>query len=164
MPPKKVGTDANKQGQNSINLTNAQQGQTAVADVRETMAMSHSPRTKGPAETKISSGTKTGFEKQSSFSIAPLILESVKLIKLQLNDILKQHLKDLRISDIQLNRTGIFTIYAIDVNSVNRLLNELTPILATNGKVTVPILMARFDDSPSSSVCSFSIPSEGSYS
>ncbi|CAF3855832.1 unnamed protein product [Rotaria sp. Silwood1] len=56
---------------------------------------------------------------------------------------MKQHLKDLRISDIQLSRTGIFTIYAIDVNSFNRLLNELTPILATNGQATAKVYVPR---------------------
>ncbi|CAF2924253.1 unnamed protein product [Rotaria sp. Silwood2] len=137
MPPKKGGTGANKQRQHLFNSINAQQGQTAVADVGETMAISHSPRT------KASTGTKAGLNKQSNFSIAPLILEGVKLNKLQLNDVIKQHLKDLRISDIQLSRAGNFTIYAIDVNSFNRLLNELTPILATNGQGTAKIYVPR---------------------
>ncbi|CAF3055887.1 unnamed protein product, partial [Rotaria sp. Silwood2] len=101
MPKKKGGTNLFKQGQIGINGENVYQGQTAVADARETMAMSHSPRTKASATTKTSSGTKAGLKKQSNFSIAPLILEGVKLNKLQLNDAVKQHLKDLRISDIQ---------------------------------------------------------------
>ncbi|CAF4729434.1 unnamed protein product [Rotaria sp. Silwood2] len=137
MPPKKGGTGANKQRQHLFNCINAQQGQTAVADVGGTMTISHSPRT------KASTGTKAGLNKQSNFSIAPLILEGVKLNKLQLNDVIKQHLKDLRISDIQLSRAGNFTIYAIDVNSFNRLLNELTPILATNGQGTAKIYVPR---------------------
>ncbi|CAF0997008.1 unnamed protein product [Rotaria sp. Silwood1] len=137
MLPKKGGTGATRQRQNSINSINAQQGQTAVADVGGTMAMSHNPRT------KASAGTKAGLEKQPNFSIAPLILEGVTLNKLQLDDIIKQHLKDLRISDIQLSRSGIFTLYAIDVNSFDRLLNELTPILATNGQATAKIYMLR---------------------
>ncbi|CAF3353123.1 unnamed protein product [Rotaria sp. Silwood2] len=137
MPPKKGGTGANKQRQNCVNSVIAQDGQTAVSDVRGTMAMSHSPRTKDSA------GTKAGFNKQSNFSIVPLILEGVKLNKLQLNDVIKQQLKDLRISDIQLSRSGIFTIYAANVKSFNRLLNELTPILATNGQATAKIYVPR---------------------
>jgi hypothetical protein len=61
------------------------------------------------------------------------------LNKLQLNDIIKQHLNDIRLSDIQLSRSGIFTIYATDVNSLNRLLYVLTTILATNGKATAEL-------------------------
>ncbi|CAF3231795.1 unnamed protein product [Rotaria sp. Silwood2] len=119
MPLKKGGTGVNKQGQNYINSINAIQDQTTVGDVRGTMAMSHSPGT------KASAGTKAGLN------------------KLQLNDIIKRHLKDLRISDIQLGRTEIFTIYTIDVNSFNCLLNELTPILATNGQATGKIYVPR---------------------
>ncbi|CAF1382748.1 unnamed protein product [Rotaria sp. Silwood1] len=143
MPPRKGGTNLSKQGQIYVNGENVNQGQTAVADVGGTMAMSHIPRTKASATTKTSSVTKAGLIKQSNFSIAPLILEGVKLHKLQLNDVIKQHLKDLRISDIQLSRSGHFTIYAADVSSFNRLLNELTPILATNGQATAKIYVPR---------------------
>ncbi|CAF1476924.1 unnamed protein product [Rotaria sp. Silwood1] len=143
MPPRKGGTNLSKQGQIYVNGENVNRGQTAVADVGGTMAMSHIPRTKASATTKTSSGTKAGLIKQSNFSIAPLILEGVKLHKLQLNDVIKQHLKDLRISDIQLSRSGHFTIYAADVSSFNRLLNELTPILATNGQATAKIYVPR---------------------
>ncbi|CAF4684098.1 unnamed protein product [Rotaria sp. Silwood2] len=137
MPPKKGGTNLSKQGQIMGKGENVNQGQTAVADVRRTMAVSHSPRTKAAA------GTKVGLKKQSNFSIAPLILDGVKLNKLQLNDVIKQHLKDLRISDIQLSRTGNFTIYAADVRSFNHLLNELTPLLARNGQATAKIYVPR---------------------
>ncbi|CAF3080144.1 unnamed protein product, partial [Rotaria sp. Silwood2] len=58
MPPKKGGTGAIKQRQD---LFNSQQGQTAVADVGGTMAMSHSPRTKASTQTKDSTGTKAGL-------------------------------------------------------------------------------------------------------
>jgi hypothetical protein len=87
---------------------------------------------------------------QRNFSIAPLILEGVKLNKLQLNDIIKQQLDDVRISDIQLGRSGIFTIYANDVQSFNRLLNELTSILSSKGeqaaKIYVPRSIQRIKD------------------
>ncbi|CAF4988906.1 unnamed protein product, partial [Rotaria sp. Silwood1] len=76
--------------------------------------------------------------------------EGVMLNKLQLNDILKQQLSDVKISDIQLGRTGIFTLYAIDVQSFNRLLNDLTPILSNNGhpsaKIYVPRSIQRIKD------------------
>ncbi|CAF4417421.1 unnamed protein product, partial [Rotaria sp. Silwood2] len=143
MSPKKGGTGANKQRQHVVNSFNTQQGQTAVADVGGTMAMSHSPRTKASAGTKASVGIKAGGKVQSKFSIAPLILEGVKLNKLQLNDTIKQNLIDLRISDIQLSRSGSFTLYASDISSFNCLLNELTPILATNGQATAKIYVPR---------------------
>ncbi|CAF3437417.1 unnamed protein product, partial [Rotaria sp. Silwood2] len=55
MPPRKGGTNLSKQGQIICNGENVYQGQTAVADVRGTMAMSHNPRTKASATTKTSS-------------------------------------------------------------------------------------------------------------
>ncbi|CAF5025883.1 unnamed protein product, partial [Rotaria sp. Silwood1] len=42
-----------------------------------------------------------------------------------------------------LSRTGNFTLYASDVSSFNRLLNELIPILATNGQATAKIYVPR---------------------
>ncbi|CAF1686847.1 unnamed protein product, partial [Adineta ricciae] len=80
---------------------------------------------------------------QPKFNIAPLILEGVKINKIQLNDILKQHLSDVRIKDIQLSRTGIFTLYSADVKSFNRLLNELTAILESNGQASVKVYVPR---------------------
>ncbi|CAF4423500.1 unnamed protein product [Rotaria sp. Silwood2] len=43
----------------------------------------------------------------------------------------------------RLSRSGNFTIYAADVSSFNHLLNELTPILATNGQATAKIYVPR---------------------
>ncbi|CAM4967481.1 unnamed protein product [Rotaria socialis] len=71
---------------------------------------------------------------KSKFTIAPLIIVGVKISKLQLNDLLKQHLNDVNIHDIQLSRSGSFTLYASDASSFNRLLNEFTLILAANGQ------------------------------
>ena len=63
---------------------------------------------------------------------------------------LKQHLNDVIIVDIQLSRAGIFTLYASDVKSFNRLLNEFTSILAANGhpsaKIYVPRSIQRIKD------------------
>ena len=74
----------------------------------------------------------------------PLILEGVKLNKLQLNDILTQHLSDVRIFDIQLRRTGIFTLYATDVKLFNRLLNEFTSILTSNSQPSAKLYVPPF--------------------
>jgi len=65
------------------------------------------------------------------------------LNKLQLNDLLKQHLKDIKVHDIQLSRSGIFTIYASDVNPFNRILNEFTSILAANDQALAIIYVPR---------------------
>ncbi|CAF2105467.1 unnamed protein product [Rotaria magnacalcarata] len=76
--------------------------------------------------------------------------EGVKISKLQLDDLLKQHLNDIKIRDIQLSRSGSFTLYASDVSSFNRLLNEFTIILAANGqqeaKIFVPRSIQRIKD------------------
>ncbi|CAF1510899.1 unnamed protein product [Adineta steineri] len=105
MPPKTGGTKGNKPDENQINTINSQQ----------------------------SSTTKINLAKQSSFSIASLVLNGVKFNKLQVNIIIKQYPTDIRISDIQLDRTGVFTIYAIDINSFNHFLNEFSTILAASG-------------------------------
>lgn len=80
---------------------------------------------------------------QQNFSIAPLILEGVKLNKLELNDILKQQLNDVKIADIQLARSGAFTLYTSDVKSFNRILNELASILSNIGKPGAKIYVPR---------------------
>ncbi|CAF5017458.1 unnamed protein product, partial [Rotaria socialis] len=53
------------------------------------------------------------------------------------------HLNDVKIHDIQLSRAGSFTLYASDVSSFNRLLNEFTTILAANGQPTAKIFVPR---------------------
>ncbi|CAF4993394.1 unnamed protein product, partial [Rotaria socialis] len=50
---------------------------------------------------------------------------------------------DVKIHDIQLSRSGLFTLYASDVSSFNRLLNEFTIILATNGQQAAKIFVPR---------------------
>lgn len=80
---------------------------------------------------------------QSKFSIAPLILEGVNLNKLQLNDLLKQDMSDIKLNDIQLSRSGAFTLYAADVKSFNRLLNDLSAILSTKGQKTAKMYVPR---------------------
>ncbi|CAF1145172.1 unnamed protein product [Rotaria sordida] len=56
---------------------------------------------------------------------------------------IKQHLTDVRVLDIQRSRSGIFTLYATYVNSFNRLLNDFTQILAANGQTTIKIFVPR---------------------
>ena len=91
-----------------------------------------------------------GSASQSKFAIAPLLLEGVKLNKLQLNDILKQSSSDIKLCDIQLSRAGIFTLYAADVKSFNILLNDLPTTLSAQGhtsaKVYVPRSIQRIQD------------------
>lgn len=87
---------------------------------------------------------------QSGFSIAPLILEGVKLNKMELNDVIKQKFGDVKIRDIQGSRTGTFTIQASDIQSFNKLLNELQTTMSSNGhgsaKVFVPRSIQRIKD------------------
>lgn len=80
---------------------------------------------------------------QPKFTIAPLILENTKLNKMQLNDMIKQHLSDIKLNDIQLNRAGTFTLYAYDVKSFNRLLNDLPKLLTTNNAPTPKLFVPR---------------------
>lgn len=80
---------------------------------------------------------------QSNFSIAPLLLEGVKMNKLQLNDIVKQSISDITLRDIQLNRAGIFTLYAADVKSFNRLLNDFPAILSAQGHTSAKLYVPR---------------------
>ncbi|CAF3730539.1 unnamed protein product [Rotaria socialis] len=81
----------------------------------------------GQKQTPLANNTS-----QTKSPIAPLILEGGKLAKMKVSDLIKKHLKDIRVNNIQLSRTGMFTLYASDVSSFNRLLNEFTVILATN--------------------------------
>ena len=103
-------------------------------------------KNKGP-QGPVSLALKKG---ESKFSVAPLVIEGVTLNKLQVNDLLKQKLGGVRISDIQLSRTGIVTIYGADVTSFSRLLNEFTAVLSANGqasaKVSVPRSIQRIQD------------------
>ena len=91
-----------------------------------------------------------GKTNQSNFSIAPLILEGVKLAKLELNDLLKAHLPEAKLSDIQLNRAGTFTLFSVDVPSFNKVLNDLATILKNKGhpnaKTFVPRSIQRIKD------------------
>lgn len=66
------------------------------------------------------------------FEIAPLILETENLTKVQLNKLIKNHLPEVKISNIQANQQKSFTLYSMDVKSFNRLLNDVTAIIQTN--------------------------------
>lgn len=115
---------------------------------RTTTVTAAAPR---PTTTTTTNGNRlAGKTHQSNFSIAPLILEGIKISKLELNDLLKHQLPEAKVSDIQLSRTGIFTLYFIDVASFNKVLNELPPILNskghTNAKAYVPRSIQRIKD------------------
>lgn len=114
------------------------------------------PRTTTTTATKPSIASQAGKNRlapklaQSGLSIAPLILEGVKLNKMELNDVIKQKFDGVKIRDIQGSRTGIFTIQASDVQSFNKLLNELQTTMSSNGhgsaKVFVPRSIQRIKD------------------
>lgn len=115
---------------------------------RSTTVNAAAPR---PTTTTTSNGNRlVGKTNQSNFSIAPLILEGTKISKLELNDLLKHQLPEAKVSDIQLSRTGTFTLYFIDVISFNKVLNELPQLLITKGhtnaKAYVPRSIQRIKD------------------
>jgi hypothetical protein len=62
--------------------------------------------------------------------------------KLQLNEFIKAYLNEVKVQNIQLNRTRTFTLYTADIQSFNKLLNDLTNALDVNNfsgtKVYVP--------------------------
>lgn len=84
-----------------------------------------------------------GNMNQSKFSIAPLLLEGVKVNKLQLNDMVKQCTSDIKLNDIQLSRAGIFTMYAADVKSFNYLLNDFPGVLSAKGHTAAKLFVPR---------------------
>ncbi|CAF3196343.1 unnamed protein product [Rotaria sp. Silwood2] len=122
MPPKRGGGGSNKR---SKSRDKARQLTTTTND------------------TQLIKNLSTSTSSQSKFTIAPLIIEGARLKKLELNDLIKKHMTDVRVCDIQLSRSGIFTLYAADVNSFNRLLNDFTQILAANGQTSVKIFVPR---------------------
>ncbi|CAF0736271.1 unnamed protein product [Adineta steineri] len=77
------------------------------------------------------------------FEIAPLIVESENLTKVQLNKLIKDHLPEVKISNIQQSRQKSFTLYSIDVKSFNCLLNDLTAIIQTNTNQQVVIYIPK---------------------
>lgn len=105
--------------------------------------------TAGPGP-RINRKPLVGRPNQSNMSIAPLILEGVKLAKMELNDMLKVLLPEARLSDIQLNKAGSFTLSCVDVNSFNKVLKELAQTLQTKGhpnaKIFVPRSIQRIKD------------------
>lgn len=137
MPPKTGGNGtAPKKRIHSLDSGGRRPTTVGSAPPRPTTA-SNAPRLAGKAH-------------QSNFSISPLILEGVKISKLELNDLLKQQMPEAKVSDIQLSRTGTFTLYFVDVKSFNKVLNEVTQLLNTKGhtnaKAYVPRSIQRIKD------------------
>jgi hypothetical protein len=114
-------------------------GRSASRDSSIRTPQSANYKNKGPQ----GNGPLATAKDQPKFFVAPLVVEGVALNKLQVNDLLKQKLVGVRISDIQLSRTGIFTIYAADVISFNRVLNELPAVLNANGQGTAKVFVPR---------------------
>ena len=80
---------------------------------------------------------------QSTFNIAPLILEGATISKIQLNDMLKKNFGDVKISNIQSSRTGSITIQASDIKSFNKILNEFQVFLSNNGHAAAKLFVPR---------------------
>ena len=76
-------------------------------------------------------------------NIAPLILEGAKLNKMELNDVIKSHFGDVNIGNIQLGKTGAFTIQAGDYKTFNHLLKELTTAMASKGHESTKVFVTR---------------------
>jgi hypothetical protein len=112
MPPKKGG--GNRGGRRRNNRQRAKTV-TQTQNVSQTPAIEQNQDNKKPR-----------------FEIAPLILESENLTKVQLNKLIKNYLPEVKISNIQENRQKSFTLFPSDVKSFNCLLNDLTVIIQTN--------------------------------
>jgi hypothetical protein len=65
----------------------------------------------------------------TEFGIAPLILEVESLTKVKLSHLIKNNLPGVQVTNIYANKTNSFTIYAKDVKSFNRILNDLTTVI-----------------------------------
>jgi len=133
MPPKTGGGGRSKKRYKSLDN-----------QPRQTTTTTSTQSTQSAQKTRhVGDSSMVNKNNQRNFTIAPLILEGVKLNKLQLNDIIKQQLNDVKISDIQLGRSGNFTIYSTDVKSFNCLLNDLTSILSNKGEKAAKIYVSR---------------------
>ena len=149
MPPKKGGGGGRqKRRTHSLDPTN-QRTKAPLSSTTTTTAKTTAKTTKEP------SAQNTMFIKEQrptrlGPNIAPLILEGAKLNKMELNDVIKSHFGDVNIRNIQLGKTGAFTIQAGDYKTFNHLLKELTTAMASKGhestKVFVPRSIQRIKD------------------
>ncbi|CAF1323168.1 unnamed protein product [Rotaria sordida] len=80
---------------------------------------------------------------KEQFRIAPLIVEVESLTKIKLSHLIKTHLPDVRVMNIQANRSNSFTLYANDVKSFNQLLVELPNVIQTNEKKCSSVYIPR---------------------
>ena len=128
MPPKKGGTT---------------RGRTRN---KQTNSRANGPSSNVPPTPRIEDQVQE-IKTKSNFAVAPLIEEVQSLTKVKLNYIIKNHLSDVKISNIQSNRSNSFTIYAADVKSFNRILNDLSLTIQTienlNAVVYVPRSIQR---------------------
>ncbi|CAF0819288.1 unnamed protein product [Adineta ricciae] len=147
MAPKGGGGGAGaKKLNNTFDGQQSQSSTTTIApSTKKTTTTTMTPKTTTNTQRAglVGSTPKPKNNSQQPFSIAPLVLEGAKLTKMALNDFLKQQFSDIKITDIQLGRSGNFTLYAYDVKSFNRLLNDLTTTLAANGQTDVKVYVPR---------------------
>ncbi|CAF1446819.1 unnamed protein product, partial [Rotaria sordida] len=106
------------------------------------------PRTETPTINKSQRSAIVDEKQQSSnmkqqFKIAPLIVEVESLTKVKISHLIKTHLPDVRIMNIQANRSNSFTLYANDVKSFNQLLVELPKVIQTNEKKCSSVYIPR---------------------
>ena len=80
---------------------------------------------------------------KQQFRIAPLIVEVESLTKVKISHLIKTHLPDVRVMNIQANRSNSFTLYANDVKSFNQLLVELLKVIQTNEKKCSSVYISR---------------------
>ncbi|CAF4844888.1 unnamed protein product, partial [Rotaria socialis] len=94
----------------------------------------------GPVD-EVEQRKKTNM--QSEFRIAPLIVEVQSLTKVKISQLIKTHLPDVIVLNIQVNRPNTYTLYSNDVKSFNRLLNELSSIIQINEKQCSSVFIPR---------------------
>jgi hypothetical protein len=94
MPPKGAG----------VGLSPKMRNQSVEVSLRQAITT-----TLGGQGNLSTSKTTTNAPERAKFTIAPLVLEGAKINKLQLNDFIKAHLNEVKVQNIQLNRTGTFT-------------------------------------------------------
>jgi hypothetical protein len=90
------------------------------------------PTTITPLNNLTDDSNRQTTHSKPNYEIAPLIVETESLTKVKLSYLIKNHMPEVNISNIQLNRPNTFTLYANDVKSFNQLLNELPTVIQTN--------------------------------
>ncbi|CAF3281340.1 unnamed protein product [Rotaria sp. Silwood2] len=106
------------------------------------------PRTGTPIINTVQPSEIEDDKQQSSnmkqqFRIAPLIVEVDSLTKVKISHLIKTHLPDVRVMNIQANRANSYTLYSYDVKSFNQLLIELPKVIQTYEKKYSSVYIPR---------------------